>query len=737
MRRGGSGRAAGAAGTPGAGRSRRGSVGGEGGHAHKAGEAKREDSTAQQQTAAAETPVFRRAGEDETHHSQQQQQQQQQKEERHQHHPHHVGGPPRNLSTSMQSPKSTRSFAHRKSNKEETDPAYDPKNWAIVPVNTQTEVSRTDNPADKTVMGGLFSTRKPKDAGAGLSSGLKSVGKGVAVGAASLFVLPAVGAAQQGVGGFFKGIGAGVVAAVALPLTGICIAGYQVTRGLINTPEAIHEKSQGKKWDKKEREEAAEMLNKENPYKRDASGGGSSSSSSASQGAGPGERKVVDTTLYDVLEVSPDARPEEIRRQYYRLARKYHPDKNPDDPTAKKRFQQLGEAYQVLGEEERRAQYDLHGPAAAQDMPIIDSGLFFMMLFGSEALEPYIGKLKMAMFVEMVDMPGSKGARGDDISEEMFAFEQRKREVQLAVLLQQRVQPYVDAMLQDPQNQAKQQQEIEAWKAAMTEEAKNLCQSSFGDAILEAIAWTYENYATQYLGKLDTFLGLGGRYAKMQAQSRSVSNSWRTASAAVRAAVAARQLQQREQKRAKRQEKAKKKANEGEQQQTTDSGPTAEDVKQFEETLPLILETMLNICLMDIETTVRAAAKKHAAAATADALGKQEEQQLQQSTPAAVVKDMSVSVEVRRLRAEALVTLGKIVQHEADVFKSQHKDDKVDPLRRMEDALIKAAQKADEERYKREGDHKGPPPSAESQQQQQQQQQQATSSSSHAAPDFL
>lgn len=117
---------------------------------------------------------------------------------------------------------------------------------------------------------------------------------------------------------------------------------------------------------------------------------------------------MVDTTLYDVLEVSPDARPEEIRRQYYRLARKYHPDKNPGDPMAKKRFQQLGEAYQVLGDEERRAQYDMHGPAAAQDMPIIDSGLFFMMLFGSEALEPYIGKLKMAMFVEMVDAPGSK-----------------------------------------------------------------------------------------------------------------------------------------------------------------------------------------------------------------------------------------------------------------------------------------------------------------------------------------
>ncbi|XP_026194472.1 chaperone protein dnaJ 10 [Cyclospora cayetanensis] len=638
----------------------------------------------------------------------QQGQQQQEEQQGHQHRPNM--GPSRNLSTSMQSPKGSRVHAQRREAEGSTEPEYDPKLWSIVPVSTKTEASEADTLSDRTVLGGLFSTRKPKDAGAGLSSGLKSVGKGVAVGAASLFVLPAVGAAQQGVGGFFKGIGAGVVAAVALPITGICIAGYQVTRGLINTPEAIHEKSQGKKWDKKERvwkpnwyslqEEAADILNRENPHKRDPCAIGGASSKSGSQGAS-GERKVVDTTFYDVLEVSTDARPEEIRRQYYRLARKYHPDKNPDDPLAKKRFQQLGEAYQVLGEEERRAQYDLHGQAAAQDMPIIDSSLFFMMLFGSEALEPYIGKLKMAMFVEMVDAPGSKGLRGDDISEDMFAFEQRKREVQLAVLLQQRVQPYVDAMLQDPQNEAQQQRKVDAWKGVMTNEAKNLCQSSFGDAILEAIAWTYENYATQYLGKLDTFLGLGGRYAKMQAQSRSVGNSWRTAAAAVRAAVAARQLQQREQKRAKKQEKAKKKAKDGEQ--PADSGPTAEDVKQFEETLPLILETMLSICLMDIETTVRAAAKK-------------------------VVKDMSVSVEVRRLRAEALVALGKIIQQEADDFKAQHKNDKVDPLRRMEDALIKAAQKADEERYKREGDHTGPPPPEAYQQ---------SSTTSRFPPDFL
>ena len=52
-------------------------------------------------------------------------------------------------------------------------------------------------------------------------------------------------------------------------------------------------------------------------------------------------------SFYDLLGVPKDAAPETIKRQYYLLARKMHPDKNPDDPEAKAKFQRLGEAYQA------------------------------------------------------------------------------------------------------------------------------------------------------------------------------------------------------------------------------------------------------------------------------------------------------------------------------------------------------------------------------------------------------
>jgi molecular chaperone DnaJ len=67
---------------------------------------------------------------------------------------------------------------------------------------------------------------------------------------------------------------------------------------------------------------------------------------------------------YEVLGVERTAEPEEIKKAYRKLALKYHPDKNPGDKTAEEQFKELGEAYEILSDPEKRALYDQHGHAA-------------------------------------------------------------------------------------------------------------------------------------------------------------------------------------------------------------------------------------------------------------------------------------------------------------------------------------------------------------------------------------
>jgi molecular chaperone DnaJ len=67
---------------------------------------------------------------------------------------------------------------------------------------------------------------------------------------------------------------------------------------------------------------------------------------------------------YEVLTVSRTATEEEIKRAYRKLAVKFHPDKNPDDPHAEEKFKELGEAYDVLMDGDKRAAYDRFGHAA-------------------------------------------------------------------------------------------------------------------------------------------------------------------------------------------------------------------------------------------------------------------------------------------------------------------------------------------------------------------------------------
>jgi curved DNA-binding protein len=64
---------------------------------------------------------------------------------------------------------------------------------------------------------------------------------------------------------------------------------------------------------------------------------------------------------YSTLGVSRTASPDEIQKAYRKLARKYHPDMNPDDATAKKKFQEVQSAFEVLSDPDKRKRYDQFG----------------------------------------------------------------------------------------------------------------------------------------------------------------------------------------------------------------------------------------------------------------------------------------------------------------------------------------------------------------------------------------
>lgn len=105
---------------------------------------------------------------------------------------------------------------------------------------------------------------------------------------------------------------------------------------------------------------------------------------------------VVDTTYYDALGVKPTASDLEIKKAYRKLAITTHPDKNPGDETAHARFQSIGEAYQVLSNDDLRKRYDKFGKEeAVPGGGFEDPAEFFGMIFGGEAFVDLIGELSL------------------------------------------------------------------------------------------------------------------------------------------------------------------------------------------------------------------------------------------------------------------------------------------------------------------------------------------------------
>ena len=159
-------------------------------------------------------------------------------------------------------------------------------------------------------------------------------------GVTTLVAAPVMGAREGGAEGFAKGLGIGIIGAIVLPVTGAVVGIKETVHGAMNTPDAVKAHGEDKEWDKETKTyidynlvaESDSVLNVDIEARfRNAAGaadGAAGEGAGAGGGGGSGGGKVVkDSEFYDLLGVAPDASAGQIKKAYYKLALKLHPDK--------------------------------------------------------------------------------------------------------------------------------------------------------------------------------------------------------------------------------------------------------------------------------------------------------------------------------------------------------------------------------------------------------------------------
>ncbi|CCH61303.1 hypothetical protein TBLA_0E02490 [Henningerozyma blattae CBS 6284] len=270
---------------------------------------------------------------------------------------------------------------------------------------------------------------------------------------------------------------------------------------------------------------------------------------------------VKDLEYYDVLGVSPKASAIEIKKAYRKRAMETHPDKHPDDPDAQAKFQRVGEAYQVLSDEELRKRYDEFGKDyAIPQQGFTDAQEYFTAIFGGESFGDWIGEFSIfKQMNEMAEKEQEQEQGGPDgkMTKEQRAkaqeMEKKRREDvlkqidELSVKLNKKIEDYMIA---------EKQGRLKEYEMKLHQEIEDMKLESFGLELLHLIAKVYHGRANDFIMSKKT-LGISKFITGPVNNARSVKETYNLVSTGIEAQKSIKSMSEVDQDSLDEYEKAK------------------------------------------------------------------------------------------------------------------------------------------------------------------------------------
>jgi len=211
---------------------------------------------------------------------------------------------------------------------------------------------------------------------------------------------------------------------------------------------------------------------------------------------------------YQILEVNREADEVEIKRAYLRLARQYHPDKNPNDPQAEEKFKAITEAYDVLHSEDKRQRYDKYGKEGLEPELGVHLEKLFSSLFGAGKFDECFGELSLFSMEDRASNPTTDQQR---------SIEEHYRETLLVAQLIEKIDDFV-------------QGRHEVFEQKLQQDISEKLEAPGGPSLLFQLGYIYQQEAKKHMGR---FFGVESFVARIQETTHMVSQTYKFASAAV------------------------------------------------------------------------------------------------------------------------------------------------------------------------------------------------------------